>query len=249
MMNQLRSEWIKLRTVRSTWILLFVSIGISLVVGALVGFARRNDVLDGGDTALSLMSGFFLSMFIIGVSAVLLVSSEFRTGTIRPTLAAQPNRTKLFTAKVIVVSLAAVLVSLLMSMLALGVGRLVLGAGSGLVTFNGSDWATTAGAIVFFLLFALWGVGLAFIIRHSAGAICALILWPLVGEGILMNIITGIMNKRWIMKFMPYTAGSHLFTSANDELGLTRVTGGLYFAAFVAVNLALGLWMFRRRDA
>jgi ABC-2 type transport system permease protein len=249
MMNQIRSEWIKLRTVRSTWILLFVTVGISLAVGALVGFVRRNDVLDGGDTAASLMSGFFLSMFILGVSAVLLVSSEFRTGTIRATLAAQPNRVRLFASKVIVVALAALAVSVLMSALALAVGRLVLAAGESLVTFNGTDWATVAGAIVFFVLFALWGLGLAFIIRHSAGAICALILWPLVGEGILMNIITGLLDKRWIMKFMPYTAGSHLFTDADDELGLTRVTGGLYFAAFVVASLALGLWMFRRRDA
>jgi ABC-2 type transport system permease protein len=249
MMNQVRSEWIKLRTVRSTWILLFVTVGISLLVGGLVGFVRRNDTLDGGDTASSLMSGFFLSMFIIGVSAVLLVSSEFRTGTIRPTLAAQPNRVKIFAAKVIVVVLSSLAVSVVMSALALGVGRLVLGVGESLVTFNGSDWASVAGAIVFFVLFALWGVGLAFIIRHSAGAICALILWPLVGEGILMNIITGLLDKRWIMKFMPYTAGSHLFTDPNDELGLSRVTGGLYFSAFVAASLALGLWMFRRRDA
>jgi ABC-2 type transport system permease protein len=249
MMNQLRSEWIKLRTVRSTWILLFVSIGISLVVGGLVGLARRQEELFGGDTAVSLMTGFFLSMFIVGVSAVLLVSSEFRTGTIRATLAAQPSRLRLFAAKVVVVAIAALLVSIVMCALALGVGRALLATGNGSVVFDGSDWASVLGAMMFFMLFALWGVGLAFIIRHSAGAICALILWPLVGEGILMNIITSLLKKEWIMKFMPYTAGSQLFTNANNDLGLSRSTGGLYFGAFVVASLALGYWMFQRRDA
>jgi ABC-2 type transport system permease protein len=252
MMNQLRSEWIKLRSVRSTWVLLFVSIGITAVVSALVGWARRNEGLAGGDTAVSLLSGFFLSMFIIGVSAVLLVSSEFRTGTIRATLAAQPNRLRLMVAKVIVVILSSLAVAIVMCGLALGIGRLLLGTGREAVVFDGSDWASVAGAIVFFVLFALWGVGLAFIIRHSAGAICALILWPLVGEGILMNIITALIKKRWLMKWMPYSAGARLFTRGGnngDDIDLSRVAGGLYFGAFVVICLGLGLWQFRRRDA
>jgi ABC-2 type transport system permease protein len=95
----------------------------------------------------------------------------------------------------------------------------------------------------------LWGVALAFIIRHSAGAICALILWPLVGEGILMNIITTLLDKQWLMKFMPYTAGQRLYATGNDDLDLSRVAGGLYFGAFVVACLAFGFWMFQRRDA
>jgi ABC-2 type transport system permease protein len=249
MMNQLRSEWIKLRTVRSTWVLLFVSIALTVVISGLVGFFRRNKGLEAGSVAQPLLAAFIFSMFIIGVSAVLLVSSEFRTGTIRATLAAQPSRARLFAAKAIVVAVVAFVVGTVMCVLALAVGRGTLAIGTAEISFNGTDYATVAGAVAFFVLFALWGVGIAFLIRHSAGAICALLLWPLVGEGILVPIITNLLNKRWISRYMPYTAGFHLFAGRNEELWHSRLAGGAYFAAIVALFLGLGFWMFRRRDA
>jgi ABC-2 type transport system permease protein len=249
MMNQLRSEWIKLRSVRSTWVLLFVSLALTIAVSGLVGFLRRDKGLEPGSVAQPLLAAFVFSMFIMGVSAVLLVASEFRTGTIRATLAAQPSRGRLFAAKAIVVAVVAFVVGLLMCVLALAVGRGMMALGTSDVSFNGTDYASVAGAVAFFVIFALWGVGLAFLIRHSAGAICALLLWPLVGEGIMVPIITGLLNKRWFSKYLPYTAGFHLFAGRNEDLWHSRVAGGAYFAAIVAVFLGLGFWMFRRRDA
>jgi ABC-2 type transport system permease protein len=252
MMAAIRSEWIKLRTVRSTWVLLFVSIGLTVLLGGIVGLARRNESLDFGDTALSLLTGMVLSMFILGVSAVLLVSSEFRTGTIRPTLSAQPNRRIVFLSKLIVVAITALAIAVVMSVLALVVGRLMLATGTGAVAFEAEDWRSVAGSIVLFVLFALWGVALAFLIRHSAGAICALILWPLIGEGILLAIITGLLDKRWIMRYMPYTAALRLLGGGGDgngDVSWTRWQGGLYFGGFVAVLLALSYWRFNKQDA
>lgn len=252
MMNLVRAEWIKLRTVRSTWALLFVSLGVTVAVAGLVGYGRRNEDLAYGDTVVSMLSGFLLSMFIIGVSAVLLVSSEFRTGTIRSTLAARPNRWSIIVAKLIVIAAAAAGIAIVMCSLAVLLARGVLALSDARVEFTGDDWASFAGAIIFFTLFAIWGMGLALIIRHSAGAICALILWPLIGEGILLTVVTNLLDKEWLMRFMPYTAGVQLF--ANDagggsDIALSRVTAGLYFGAFVFVVLGIGVWLFHRRDA
>ena len=95
-----RSEWTKMRSVRSTMWTLLVAVGLAIGFGALVGVTQMNswDTLDPAErarfdpTSFSL-SGLFLAQIAVGVLGVLLITSEYATGQIRATLAATPQRT------------------------------------------------------------------------------------------------------------------------------------------------------------
>ena len=104
-----RSEWTKIRSVRSTVWSLFATFGITVGLGALFCFAyvRRYDHLNirqrlTFDPTVQSLRGLFLAQIAIGVLGVLVISSEYATGLIRTTLTAVPQRRTLLAAKAVV---------------------------------------------------------------------------------------------------------------------------------------------------
>jgi ABC-2 type transport system permease protein len=106
MRNALRYEWMRLRTLRSTWWLT----GLSLLVAGLLGLPALGlkgsltvrdygDIMTGGGGGAVFLVSILLSM--IGVFAI---GHEYRYGTIRPTLSALPRRSTVLAAKVLVVA-------------------------------------------------------------------------------------------------------------------------------------------------
>ncbi len=115
----IRSEWTKLRSVRSTWWTLLATFAIMVGLGALLcaAFVSRFDGLDPGDiarfdpTAHSLR-GLFLAQLTIGVLGVLAITNEYATGMIRNTFAAVPQRRAVLAAKALVFGVVALVVGL-----------------------------------------------------------------------------------------------------------------------------------------
>jgi hypothetical protein len=103
MINLLRSEFFKLRTVRlNIWLPFGAVIGL-VVITSLVGLLASDPEFFDNEDLMSLIGGFsILVAMMVGVGTSLGITSEFAHNTIRPTLAATPNRPKVFTAKAIV---------------------------------------------------------------------------------------------------------------------------------------------------
>ncbi len=112
-----RAELTKLRTVRSTWWALALTVAAMVVLGAL--FAARYGI--GGispadkarfDPAAYSLSGFFLAQLAVGVLGVLTITSEYATGSIRATFAATPQRRAVLAAEATVLTAITALVGI-----------------------------------------------------------------------------------------------------------------------------------------
>jgi hypothetical protein len=90
-------EWIKLRSLRSTWLTLALTIAAAAGVDAAVG-ANTNDVSDHPDLTNNVLGGIAPGLLLIGVLGVLCMTSEYTSGMIQASLAAAPNRRLLLSA-------------------------------------------------------------------------------------------------------------------------------------------------------
>ena len=98
------SEWIKFRSLRSTWWSIGIALLISVGLGILFSALRGNDIQTHGgfepdQTALTLR-GFYLAQLAVGVLGVLFITGEYSTGMIRATLSAVPRRVPVWVAKI-----------------------------------------------------------------------------------------------------------------------------------------------------
>ncbi|WP_194891772.1 ABC transporter permease subunit [Catenulispora pinisilvae] len=178
----LRSEWIKLRTVRSTYATLAVAVIIGVGVGLLdvSSIAGHWDTMNATDKAAfdpvgDSLSGFQFGELALGALGVLAVSTEYATGMIRTTLAATPRRGALYAAKVLTAGLFALAVSQVFVFGAFFIGQAVLSGKHldvGLAEPNVLRAVSMAG--FYLAVVTMVGFGLGAIIRHTAGAMAAM---------------------------------------------------------------------------
>jgi hypothetical protein len=127
------SEWLKFRSVRSTVYTLAVTVFLCVGIGALVCFAERqqwpNEGLPGHvafDPVRTSLFGFFFAEIAIGVIGVLIMSSEYSSGSIRTTLAATPRRLSVLISKALVLFASTIVVGEACSFVSFFIGQAVL---------------------------------------------------------------------------------------------------------------------------
>jgi ABC-2 type transport system permease protein len=264
MKNALRYEWMRLRTLRSTWWLT----GLSLLVAGLLGLGALGlkgpvhvqdygDILTGGGGGAILLVSILLS--IIGVFAI---GHEYRYGTIRPTLSALPRRSDVLAAKVIVVTAYVFVVALICVVLRYLIAVLILGHRLlDLGLFPSPMARVWIGSIVYTVIFTLVGLALAGLFRNIPAAIVTVIVLPLIVE----NILRGLLGLhvfhaiRGFAKVLPFFAGSQILrygapgTNGNStgtgHATPSPVDGLLIFIAFLVIVLGLSWVLFEKRDA
>lgn len=251
--NVLRSEFTKLRSVRSTYWTLFAAlvftIGLS-AIGASVrpGHFRGNERASFDPTQLSL-GGVNLAQIAIGVLGVLIITSEYGTGMIRATLAAVPGRRVMLAAKAVVFAVTALVVGSLASFTAYFVGQAIL-SGQNLQSSISDPGVFQAvlGAGLYLAALGLLGLGLGAIIRVSAGAISALfgILFVL---PIISNLLFSQSLRDTIDPYLPLNAGNDVFAVRHDPGSLGTWAGFGVFCLYPAVALLIAGFLINRRDA
>src|SRR5215472_10443529 len=130
----LRSEFTKLRSVRSTYWTLLAMIVVSVGIGAAItGGVDANwshlappDKATFDATQVSLFAFFQLGQLVLAVLGALAITSEYSTGMIRTSLTAQPRRSTVYAAKAIVFTAVALVVSLVTSFIAFFLGQALL---------------------------------------------------------------------------------------------------------------------------
>jgi hypothetical protein len=249
----LRSELTKILSVRSTYWTLLAQVVASIAWAVLncAGIVSHGAGSDFNAAEASLTGQVALGELIIVVLGALVITSEYSTGMIRTSLAVMPRRGVLYAAKAIVFAVVTLTISLITSFAAFFVGQAIL---------SGKHYNTTltqpavlravllSAAIV--AVFGLLAYGAGAIIRHTAGAITAILgvifLIPALAQALPNTWFADVV--RWlpggealspIARSAPPTS-DHLF-SAWGEFAV--------FSGYAAVLLALGAWLFIRRDA
>ena len=119
--GHIRTEWIKLRSVRSTvWsyaLLVVFSLGLAAIMSASLDLQGADvSMVPAANQATFVAQastfGVFFGQLIVAVLGVLTISGEYSTGMIRSTLAAVPNRLPALWAKSAVLFTTTVLVGL-----------------------------------------------------------------------------------------------------------------------------------------
>src|SRR2546427_8770314 len=99
-----RMEWIKLRTLRSTWWRLAITVAGATAMAILIGTNTRNAA---GDLTNNALAGIVPGLLLAGVLGVLTMTGEYTSGMIRATLAAVPGRPLVLAAKAAVFGIVA----------------------------------------------------------------------------------------------------------------------------------------------
>ena len=254
----LRSEWIKIRSLRSTvWTL---AIAVVLMVGttALVAWGATTATVEDDMSAADIVGpGGYFAMLVFAVLGVLTITGEYSTGQIRSTLVAVPRRTPALVAKAVVLSAVAAVTTLVGVTLATVVSTPwhdELG-----VTLELSDSETLrmlGGMPLVMVGIALLGFAIGALVRSSPGALAIVLGLLLVIENVIAAIPLAFFDR--IEPFMPSSAGTRLMLSQENidmlneasigaDLGAWQGYGVLL--AWVAVLMVLAAVLLRRRDA
>jgi hypothetical protein len=251
-MNVLRSEWTKIRSVRSTWIALVsvVGAGVALsVLGAsdLLG-ASPSDLPAGWDPTAESLKGFLFAQLVIGMLGALSITPEYGTGMIGTSLVFVPSRSRLLAAKAVVVGGIGLMVGLVTSVLSFAVVQLML-KNAGLPAAGPGDPGVARaliGGTLYLTIVALLGVAVGALVRSATSSLALLVgvllLVPALGPG-----LPGAVGD-WFGEFWPITAGQAAYKVVPAD-GMIAPGPGLLILAAAAVGISVaGHVVFRARD-
>lgn len=266
----LRYEWVRIRTIRSTWwlsvsaVVVGTGIALAIAIGISQAFANGNPpplhemphIAPGVVTQFGAYGAPFFLPYLLAMVAVFAWGHEYRHGMIRATLTALPSRTHAWAAKFVVVGAWVAGVALLTMLLSMLVGWLFLHDDG--VSFATADvWLMIARCLVYAVLFTWVGGAFTALIRHQAAALVLVFLWPLVVENLLQlltHLVPGLERLSGLTRFLPFNAGVHIIRGVGHPgplFGdpLSPWGGFVVFGAFAAVLMAGSLALFRSRDA
>jgi ABC-2 type transport system permease protein len=254
----INSEWIKLRTVRSTvWsyaVIVLASFGIALLASGTVTYdgssfpaSEQNSLLLQSSTL-----GIYFGQLVVGVLGVLVISGEYSTGMIRSTLTAVPKRIPALAAKALVLFLTTFVVGLVASFGSFAIATALLGPQGISPDFaDGSLIGNLVLSALYLALAAVFALGVGTILRSSAGGIAAalgaILLLPTI-----FQLIAGITQAQWAADVLPYlisNAGVGMYTPTTDPNALGQVQNLVVVLVWVAVSLVGGAVLLKRRDA
>ncbi len=254
----LASEWIKMRSVRSTGWSIFAMTLITIGVAAIAGVTVTQqwstfsipDKLTFDPTGLSLR-GLLFSELVIGVLGVLVISAEYGTVTIRATLSAVPHRPLVLAAKALVFATVALIVGEVLSFGAFFLCQALLSNPAPHATLSqpGVLRAVVGGGLLV-PVFGLFALGLGAIIRHTAGAITAYVGAFLVLPLIIEALPSSLGHP--VLKYMPFVIINAIASTGRSfDIGPTFSpwVGFAVMCGYAAAALLIGGWLMVRRDA
>jgi ABC-2 type transport system permease protein len=234
------AEWTKLFSLRSTWYFLLAAAAVMGVTAASVGAVTHDAGASPADPAT--LATVYGVEFVVAALAMLCVTGEYATGSITNTLQCVPDRARLLVAKSVTTGAVA---------FAAGIVLAVIGTVAGAAAMDASafDFSHVVGQVfgvaVHLMLMSVLTVGLAAIVRSSAGAITVLFVLLLIVPTILQSIPLDFLTN--LAQFLPQAAGTQFLTGDADLYGPT--TGLLLLAVWTAASLTLATAILRRRDA
>jgi ABC-2 type transport system permease protein len=276
--GDLQAEWTKIRSVRSTvWTLIIFAV-VSLGLTGLLTWLTLNALNNGrrGERASGIVTdpvnfilgtGLGLGQLAIAVLGVLVVTSEYSSGTIRASLLAVPRRYPVLAAKALVFAILVVIVGEVVAFVSFFIGEALVNGHvvTGLITLPNHTHITVHhtitvslsqpgvlravfGAGLYLTVLGLFALAIGALIRHTAGAISAVI-----GMVLVVFPLAQLLPSSWgahVHAYLPTVAGQ-LITADKVQSGqlLSPWQGFGVFCAWTALLLAAAVYLLDRRDA
>jgi ABC-type transport system involved in multi-copper enzyme maturation permease subunit len=258
----LRSEFTKIRSVRSTYWTLLALVVACIGIGALFSWGEAQHVAsmagtraagavaaDGRAHAVATsLFGLLIGQLVIMVLGALTMTSEYSTGMIRTSLTTMPRRGTVFAAKAIVFGTVALAVGMVASFGSFYAGQAILSTQHvGAALGQPGVLRAVIGGGLFLTVCGLLSFGIGAMLRHTAGAITASI-----GLMFVLFILSGFLPGNWaahVDKWIPFNAGAAIWERVSGQDMFQPWTGFAVFCGYAAIAVIGGLIVFRRRDA
>ena len=258
MIPALKSEFRKLLTVRSTYVIALIAFSLVVFVALYIEGYRNGLVNTAGPGGAYFLANSItqhanlLSLFC-AIAALLLMTHEYRYGIISYSLTITNHRSKVLAAKFVVVT--AYTIALVVAGTALALGCMIVGlhwSGQSLPAQHIDLLGYVIKSLVYCEGWALTGLLLATLIRNQVGALAVLFIVPNTVEGLLSLIL------KENSAYLPFTALSqvikapvveHAAQSVTGLVDLTPLQAGLLFLAYIFVAWVVAWWLFLKRDA
>ncbi|MFD3575078.1 ABC transporter permease [Streptomyces sp. NPDC058644] len=243
----LRSEWHKLWTLRSTWIMIGLASVFTVVIGMIVGATYTPDPANEIDPVTYALLGTQIGQVAIAVLGILITAGEYSTGMVRATMAAVPHRLPVLWAKTAVFGTVALGTLLITDFLTFPLAQIFLG-GSDLEASLGDPGIAraVAGSAAGTALIGVIVLGLGSALRSIPGAIGAyvggLILLPQLATMIPNDLVRDLLN------YFPLPAAESLAAVHTSSGDLSPGAGLLTLCAWAVASLAAAAYLLKRRD-
>lgn len=254
-----RSEWVKLRSLRSTWLTMAATLVVIVGFGAIASMVAGGEITTpnggapggGADSSPlgTVLAGANLAVLIVAVLGSIVGAREFGTGMIRTTLSAVPKRVPVLWSKL------ATFTAVVLPIVAVGVvAAFFLGmsllAGSGSATLSWTDDSvarSVVGTALYITGLGIIGLALGVLLRSTAAAIG-------VGVGVVLflpALASALLPSSWdsVLKFLPSNAGAAFTSLGNSDAMLSPGVGAAVFAGWVALAIAGAAFALIQRDA
>ncbi|QQM41853.1 ABC transporter permease [Streptomyces liliifuscus] len=244
-----RSEWHKLWTVRSTWIMLtaatVVTIGIGIAIGA--SYEQDGGESSGIDPVQFLLFGTQFSQIILAVVAVLFIAGEYGTGMVRSTMVAVPRRLPVLWSKAGVVAAVTFTATLATFLVTFTAGQFFLdGTDKELSLTDPGVFGTLLGSAAGLTSLAVIGLGLGALLRSVPGGITAFIGGVTVLPEVLRMFPYDVMDSA--SKYFPGRAAEGLMTLHDSSDYAATGPALLALTLWTAAILGAAALLLKRRD-
>jgi ABC-2 type transport system permease protein len=242
MIAQTRAELLKLRTTRTTIGLILAMIALILLFTLLTGLLTHPSGLASTQDQRQLLSVSSFAGVFSALAGVLLVTSEYRYGTIRPTILFNPVRSHVLAAKAVAGALAGIAFGILGEAIGWAIGYAILdGRGITVVLSSGDILLLTLGGLTGAALWGAIGAGLGAIIHNQIGAVITLLAWGLVVDDLLFGLAPSVG------RFTPTRASDALMGLRVAHL-LSPAAGAITLIAWAGALTVVGIARTVRQD-
>jgi len=255
LMSTVKSEWIKFRTVRASILGVAITFVLTIGIGALITATVRSHYHEMDplrritfDPVSTSLGGTLFAQFAVGVIGVLFITSEYSSGSIRTSLAAVPNRTRLALSKLVVLVVSMFVVSEIAVFITFQMGQSIF---SGVVPTaslaTGSVLRSVLLAGVYLTLLAVLGYALGLILRQSAA--CISVFTSIL---LIVPIVLFLLPQSWqtsYAKYEPSALGQAMMSPTPAANSFGAGTASVILLVYVIVVLGVGMTLLQRRDA
>jgi ABC-2 type transport system permease protein len=240
--EQTRAELLKMRSTRTTLGLVLGMVALIVLFALLTGLVSKSVVLAGAENQRSLLTVGSVAGIFAALTGILLVTGEFRFGTIRPTFLFEPRRSRVLAAKVVAGLLAGFIFGVAGEALASVIYFAVLSGRNIPFALSGSQLALLVlGTLAGVALWGAIGVGLGAIVHNQVAAVVGLLAWGFVAENLLFVFVPSVG------RFGPTHAGDAL-AGLHAHHDLSPALGGAVLIAWAAALAVAGIVLTARRD-
>lgn len=252
----IRSEWIKLRSLRSTaWsfaLMVLASLGMATLMSFSLNMQNDDVVLSSAEQASFLVQastfGVFFGQLIAAVLGVLVISGEYSTGMVKSTLTAVPRRLPALGAKAAVLFVCTFVVGAVAAIGSFFIASPIL-AGEGLHAglTDSNVFVPLLGSALYLALVAVFALAVGAILRSSAGGIAAAL-----GIILLLPIVLSMIPAEWAHDLLPYlfsNAGMGMFGLSMGAEVLAWWQNLLIVLGWVTLSQVAAAVLLKRRDA